>query len=312
MNTTSTSDTGIDAVTGAFSYSGRAISAELVASGRDVRTLTGHPGRAPADSSIDIRPLDFDDPVGLVDSLTGVTTLYNTYWVRFAYGQRDHDQAVINSRTLFQAARRAGVQRIVHVSITHPSVASPFPYFRGKAVVERALAETEVSYAILRPAILFGGDGVLINNIAWLLRHLPVFAVGGRGDYRIRAIHVDDLARLCVQKGAERADSVTDAVGPERPTFIELVTSIRHAVGSRARIVRVPGLTVPALSRLLGIVLHDVLLTGDEYRAMALDLADTDGPATGSTAISAWIEAQGDQLGRHYANELDRHFAAAS
>jgi uncharacterized protein YbjT (DUF2867 family) len=174
-------DTGLDVVTGAFSYSGAAIARALHASGRQVRTVTGHPNRAPDHSSIEARPLDFDDQLGLVESLRGATTLYNTYWVRFARSQVDHDLAVANSRTLFQAARRAGVQRIVHVSITNPSIESPLPYFRGKALVERALAESDVSYAILRPAILFGGDGVLLNNIAWLLRHVPVFAVGGRG-----------------------------------------------------------------------------------------------------------------------------------
>ena len=296
-------------MTGAFSYSGSAIAGELVASGRRVRTMTGHPERAPNGSPIDVRPFDFDDPVALVSALEGTTTLYNTYWVRFAHDLTDHALAVENSRILFRAARDAGVQRIVHVSITHPSVDSPFPYFRGKALVERFLVEGEVPYAILRPAILFGGDGVLLNNIAWLLRRLPVFAVGGRGEYRVRGIHVDDLARLCVEKGAEHGDSVTDAVGPERPTFLELVTSIRDLVGSRARIVRVPGVAVPLLARLLGTVLHDVLLTGDEYRAMAAGLADTDGPATGPTALSDWLSAQRRALGIRYANDLDRHFS---
>lgn len=101
---------------------------------------------------------------------------------------------------------------------------------------------------------------------------------------------------------------ISDAVGPERPTFTELVSSIRDAVGSRSRIVSVPGATVPVLSRPLGIALGDVLLTGDEYRAMAAGLADTEGPATGSTALSQWLAAHNSQLGLHYANELDRHF----
>jgi NADH dehydrogenase len=302
-------DTGLDVVTGAFSYSGRAIARALLDSGRRVRTLTGHPGRAPQSTPIDVRALDFDDQLGLVASLEGVTTLYNTYWVRFAHHRVDHDLAVTNSRSLFQAAKRAGVQRIVHVSITHPSVDSPLPYFRGKALVERALAETDVSYAVVRPAILFGGDGVLLNNIAWLLRHLPLFAVGGRGDYRIRGIHVDDLARLCLSKGAERHDSVTDAVGPERPSFDELVHMIRDVTGSKAGIIHVPGVTVPVLSRLVGLALHDVLLTRDEYVAMAGGLADTDGPATGTTALSAWLADHGTDLGRRYANEIERHFS---
>ncbi len=178
-------DSGLDVVTGAFSYSGAAIAEALMVSGRRVRTVTGHPNRSPNHSPIEACPLDFDDQLGLVESLRGATTLYNTYWVRFAHAQIDHDLAVANSRTLFQAAKRAGVQRIVHVSITNPSIESPLPYFRGKALVERALTESDVSFAILRPAILFGGDGVLLNNIAWLLRLLPVFAVGGQGDYRI-------------------------------------------------------------------------------------------------------------------------------
>lgn len=301
-------DTGLDAVTGAFSYSGKAISTALLESGRRVRTLTGHPSRALEHSPIEIRPQDFDDQIGLVASLEGVTTLYNTYWVRFAHKQIDHDLAVENSRTLFQAAKRAGVQRIVHVSITHPSIDSPLPYFRGKALVERSLAETGISFAVLRPAILFGGDGVLLNNIAWLLRRLPVFAVGGRADYRIRGIHIDDLAQLCVEKGAERFDSVTDAVGPERPTFLELVISIKVAVESHSRIIHLPGSAMPIVSRIVGIGLHDVLLTRDEYRAMADGLADTDGPATGSIALSDWLTDHRSTLGMDYANELERHF----
>lgn len=301
-------DTGSDVVTGAFSYSGGAIARLLIGEGRHVRTVTGHPERAPSDSPIDARPLDFGDGAGMVESLTGATTLYNTYWVRFAHDHTDHDQAARNSRALFDAARLAGIQRIVHVSITHPSVESPFPYFRGKALVEEALAETGIPYAIVRPAILFGGNDVLLNNVAWLLRRLPAFAVGGSGAYRVRGIHVDDLARLCVQQGAERRNSVTDAVGPERPTFLELVKSIRTTVGSRSPILSVPGRAVPLLCRLLGIALHDVLLTGDEYRAMAAGLADTEGPATGATALSTWLADHGDQLGRHYANELHRHF----
>ena len=299
---------GFDVVTGAFSYSGAAIARELRAAGRDVRTLTGHPERSGGDDGVDIRPLDFDDPVGLVESLRGATTLYNTYWVRFPRGPIDHEAAVANSRTLFYAALHAGVQRIVHVSITHPSITSPYPYFRGKAEVERVLAEVGVSYAVLRPAILFGGDGVLLNNIAWLLRHLPVFAVGGQGQYRIRPIHIDDLARLSVTMGAQRTTTVIDAVGPEQPTFLDLVRFMRETVGSHARIVKLPGAVMPVLSAALGLALRDVLLSREEYQAMGAGLADTDGDATGTVSLSAWLAEHADTLGRRYANEIDRHF----
>jgi uncharacterized protein YbjT (DUF2867 family) len=297
-----------DVVTGAFSYSGAAIASELRAAGRRVRTLTGHPGRAPAGTPIEVRPLDFADPAGLAASLRGARTLFNTYWVRFAHGQVSHEMAVAQSRVLFQAAAEAGVPRIVHVSITHPDADSPYPYFRGKAAVEQALRDLRLSHVVLRPAILFGGNGVLINNIAWLLRRLPVFAVGGSGEYRIRPIHVHDLARLAVQAGEGTETEVIDAVGPERPAFVELVQFIKETVGSRSRVVRVPGSLIPPAARLLGLALRDTLLAAEEYQAMADGLADTDGPATGETSLTGWITDHKGALGRTYANELDRHF----
>ena len=301
----------LDVVTGAFSYSGAAIARELRAAGHRVRTLTAHPERAPAGTDMEVRPLDFADPAGLAESLRGTDTLYNTYWVRFARGRVDHDAAVANSRLLFAAAARAGVRRIVHISITNPSLSSPYPYFRGKAQVEQSLADSGVPSAIARPAILFGGDGVLINNIAWLLRRLPVFVIGGRGDYRVRPIHVDDLARLCVRLGGRGDDVLVDAVGPQSLTFRELVDAVRAAVGSRAVVVNVPGPVVLALSRVLGAALRDTLLTRDEYQAMADGLADSAGPATGDTVFTDWVAAHGAELGRDYANEIDRHFGPA-
>jgi len=301
-------DNGLDAVTGAFSYSGHAIADRLLAAGRRVRTLTGHPGRGGDQSGIEVSGLDFDDPAHLAEAFRGVSTFYNTYWVRFAHGSVDHSLAVENSRTLFTAARRAGVRKIVHISILHPSASSPYPYFRGKALVERALAETGLPYAVLRPSVLFDERGVLLNNIAWLLRRLPVFAVGGDGHYRIRPMHVEDLANLALEASMWPDDRIVDAVGPERPTFLELVGQIRDAVGSRSRIVRAPGPLLLVLSRALGAVLHDVLLTPDEYRSMAAGLADSDAPNTGSLALSSWLSTHGERLGLRYANELDLHF----
>jgi hypothetical protein len=160
--------------------------------------------------------------------------------------------------------------------------------------------------AVTRIRAQEGGPACL--NIAWLLRRLPVFAVGGTGGYRIRPVHIDDLARLCLAAGASDQTYTLDAVGPERPAFYELVCFIKEAIGSRPRVVRVPGALIPAAAGVVGWALRDTLLTGDEYRAMADGLADTDGPATGQVAVTRWIAENKDSLGRRYANEIDRHF----
>jgi uncharacterized protein YbjT (DUF2867 family) len=301
----------LDVVTGAFSYSGAVVAAELQARGHRVRTLTGHPDRAPAGTEVEIRPLDFSSTAQLTDSLRGAHTLYNTYWVRFPHGEVTHDLAVRNSAILFDAAVAAGVQRIVHVSIMHASLDSADSYFRGKAQVEQALAETGIPHAIARPSVLFGGSGVLINNIAWLLRHLPVFGIGGGGHYRLRPIHVDDLAALLVRLGQGTDTVIMDAGGPESLPFRELVAVIKQATGSRALVVPVPGTLIPPMAALLNLGLRDTLLTAGEYRAMAAGLADSPEPPAGTIVLTDWIRAHGSELGRHYANELDRHFRAA-
>src|SRR5690606_23152508 len=97
------------------------------------------------------------------------------------------------------------------------------------------LARSSVAAAAVRPALIFGGDSVLLHNLAWLLRRAPVFGIAGDGSYRVRPVHVDDVARLCVAAGGRRDDEVMDAVGPERPTYRELVTGLRDRLGRRTR-----------------------------------------------------------------------------
>ncbi|HEY9175294.1 MAG TPA: NAD(P)H-binding protein, partial [Verrucomicrobiae bacterium] len=214
-------------VTGAFGYSGKYIAQRLLAAGHHVRTLTNSPNRPnPFRTAVEAHPFHFDQPAKLTASLRGAAVLYNTYWVRFNHPGFSHAAAVENTRTLFAAAQAAGVRRVVHVSITNPSEDSPLEYFRGKGQLERALRESGLSHAILRPAVLFGKEDILINNIAWCLRRLPFFGVFGDGQYRLQPIYVDDLAALAVEQGRATENVIVDAIGPETFTYRELVRQL--------------------------------------------------------------------------------------
>ncbi len=299
----------LDIVTGAFGYTGRFITERLLAAGRGVRTLTGHPDRPnPFGDGLEVRPYRFDDVGAMAASMEGASTLFNTYWVRFPRNGLGFEQAVANSAVLFEAAAKAGVGRIVHVSITHPSVDSPFGYFRGKALVEDALADAGVPHAVVRPTVIFGRGDVLVNNIAWLLRRFPAFPIAGDGSYQVRPVHVADVARLCVDAAAADDEVVVDAVGPETFTFAELVRAIAGAVGSCARLVTLPAAAVPPLARVLGLAVRDVLLTPEELGGLMAGLVTTDGPPTGHVALTEWLAAYGSTLGTRYANELQRHY----
>ena len=162
-------------VTGAFSYTGRYVTRRLLDEDVRVRTLTRSPdAEDPFGDRVEVAPLDFSDPDGLRRSLQGAGVFYNTYWVRYAHGRITVDLAVENTRTLFEAAKRAGVGRIVHFSVTNPSSESGLPYFRGKAQVEDMLKGLGVPYAIIRPTLVFGVGDLLLNNMAWALRRFPV------------------------------------------------------------------------------------------------------------------------------------------
>jgi NADH dehydrogenase len=300
-----------DLVTGAFSYSGSRIAELLLESGRAVKTLSSHLDRQhPLQGRVQASPYRFDDPCALAQSLEGVTTLYNTYWVRFERGRTTFAAAVANSRALFEAARRAGVARIVHLSIAHPSLDSPLPYYRGKALVEEALTAGNVPYAIVRPTLIFGGGrDVLVNNIAWILRHAPIFVVPGDGRYLVQPIHVDDLARICLGAARGVTNVVMDAAGPETMPFEELVRRVGHAVGRRPPILHVSPAAMAALGRAFGLLVRDVVLTADEIRGLTAGLLVSHQPALGQISFIEWLHENGSTLGSAYANELDRHFS---
>ena len=300
----------IHAVTGAFGFSGRYIAQRLLNAGYGVVTLTNSLHRPnPFGDKIKVYPLAFDRPDQLVKALQGITVLYNTYYVRFNY--RGHvtftyAAAVENTAKLFGAAKKAGVKRIVHISITNPSENSKFEYFRCKARIERLLIDSGLSYSILRPAVLFGEEGILINNIAWLLRRFPVFGVFGDGNYRLQPIHVDDLAMLAVEQGKLDQDTVIDAIGPETFTYRGLVEEIGRIIGKPRPIISIPPLTGFLAGYLLGKIVHDKLIIRDEIDGLMAELLYVDSPPAGKTKLTDWARKNSATLGVDYASELAR------
>jgi NADH dehydrogenase len=298
---------GIHAVTGAFGYSGKYIAERLLAEGKTVITLTNSFHREnPFGDRLQAVPFHFDKPEKLTDSLRGVSILYNTYWVRFNHKNFTHADAVRNTMTLFEAAKNAGVERVVHVSITNPSEDSPLEYFSGKARLERALVESGLSHAILRPTVLFGKEDILVNNIAWTLRRLPVFGVFGDGQYKLQPIYVDDLAEIAVEQGKGRTNSVIEAIGPETFTYRELASSVGEIIGKKRPIVSVPPSLGYAVGWVISKLVGDVMITREEIAGLMTNLLYVDAPPAGWTKLTDWARERASRLGMHYTSELAR------
>lgn len=277
--------------------------------GKRVRTLTGHPDRQnPFASQVAAFPFNFDRPSDLADSLRGVVTLYNTYWIRFSYGQLTFDRAVENTKVLIKAAEEAGVQRFVHLSITSASPDSSLPYFRGKGLVEKAITESRLSYAIIRPTVIFGAESILINNIAWLLKRFPIFIIPGSGDYRLQPVFVEDVAEIAVSAAHKDDNMVIDAVGPEIYTFDELVRLLADKTHSKAWLIHIRPQLALFFSRLVGYVVKDVVLTRDEVEGLLAGLLVSEEPVTGKTLLSDWLEENTGIVGSQYLSELKQHY----
>jgi NADH dehydrogenase len=300
-------------ITGAFSYTGKYCVRLLLQRGYKVRTLTFHPRRAhDFGQNVEVSPYNFEHPEQLQRSMEGASTLINTYWVRFPQGKSTFESAVRNTRTLIDAATRAGIKRIVHVSIANPSMTSPLGYYRGKAQLEQAVINSGLSYSILRPTVIFGREDILINNVAWFVRRFPVFGIPGDGRYRVRPIYVEDMAGLMANAVEGRKNEIVDAVGPETFAFAELVGAIAKQLGKSTRLVHMPAPLAYAATRLTGWVVEDVILTWEEYRGLMDDLLAPDGPSTGETNLSLWLAENKEDVGSTYASEVARHFKQVS
>ena len=296
-------------VTGAFSYTGKYVTQRLIEQGVRVRTLTRHPDQPNSfGDSVEADHLQFSDPDGLCRSMQGAGIFYNTYWMRYEHGRITFDRVVENTKTLFNAAKRAGVERIVHFSVTNPSPESELSYFRGKWQVEEALKNLGIPYAIIRPTLVFGVGDLLLNNMAWALRRFPFFPVYGSGDYTVQPVYVGDLATQAVEAGSRSGSAVADAAGPDTFTFKGLLRLLATSIGVRRWLIHTPPSTGLVLTRLVGLLMRDVALTRDEVDGLMAGLLTSDAPPTGTTRLSDWLKDNANDLGRRYISEMARNY----
>jgi len=299
----------MDVVTGSFGYIGKHITRELLDRGREVKTITTHPDKPnPFASKVEASSYDFDNPDRLVETLRGCEVLFNTYWVRFNFRGWSFDKALENTKTLFRCAEKAGIRRIVHISVTNPSESDVLPYYKGKALQEAALKESGVGFSIVRPTLVFGDEDILVNNIAWTIRTFPFVPVFGSGKYRVQPVFVEDLAKIAVD-ASESEESVTlDAVGPESFSYEELLRLIAGELNRNVLFVHMWASLGIFLGKIISLFVKDVVLTKDELRGLMDGKLTSGQQPNGKTLFSEWLRKNRDTVGSEYTSELRRHF----
>jgi uncharacterized protein YbjT (DUF2867 family) len=299
----------MDVVTGAFGYIGKYITRELLERGHAVKTITTHPDKPdPFSGMVEAASYHFEDPEALTRYLEGCETLYNTYWVRFNYHQWSFDRALENTKTLFQCAKNAGVRKIVHISVTNPSEDDDLPYYKGKALQEKALRELGVAYTIVRPTLVFGKEDILVNNIAWTIRKFPIVPIFGSGRYKVQPVFVEDLAKLAVEASGSEGSATMDAIGPETYPYEAFVKLIARELNRNVAFVHTSPSAGILLGKLIGLLVKDVILTKDELRGLMLNKLTSNQVPNGKTLFSVWLRDNRLSIGSGYTSELKRHF----
>ncbi|MBI5776274.1 MAG: NAD(P)H-binding protein [Nitrospirae bacterium] len=304
------SNSELNVVTGGLSYIGKFITQRLVSQGKQVLILTNHLQRDnPFGNQVMVAPYDFDRHDTLVGRLKGASTLYNTYWVRFDHGIVSFEKAIANTERLIKAAEVAGIKKFVHISVSNPSQDASFPYYRGKAVLEKLIAQSRLSYAIIRPTLVYGGEQeILVNNIAWLLRRFPIFAVPSDKAYRLQPIHVDEVVGLAIHAADSLHNQTVDAAGPDIMTFEEMVRLIAQKIGSWSMLFHASPELSLVLLKIVDLLVNDIVLTRDEIGALGEERLVSKQPPIGKMRLAQWLDQNANQLGRRYASEMVRHF----
>ncbi len=297
-------------ITGASGYIGGAI-AERMHVEAELRSLTSHPGKNRFGDRVRLFPYAFDRPAQMADAFRGADVFVNTYYVRFNYGTVTFERAVDATRDLISLAHEAGVRKLVHVSVSNAREGSELPYYHNKGRIERLVRESGLDYTILQPAIVVGRGDILVNNIAYFLRRLPVFAMFGKGECRVQPMTLSAFADVAVEAiDGGHSNTTLPVAGPRDWTFIDMVQAIRTAVRSRALIVRAPSVVALVGLKAAGLLLGDVVLTNDEIKGLTREYLWAEQPLRRGEDFAQWLHqpAVASDLGQHYASELARHF----
>ena len=133
---------------------------------------------------------------------------------------------VIAAERLANEARKAGVERLVHVSGIGADAQSPSPYIRARGRGEQAVRAIFGGATVIRPAVLFGLDDTFLNTLIKLMRRLPIYPMFGRGETRLQA--AQDNSTFSERETLPGAGAVRCLAGPGLDRR-DAARSTRHA-----------------------------------------------------------------------------------
>jgi NADH dehydrogenase len=235
-------------VFGGTGFLGHRVVRHLRANQFSVRIASRHPERSRQlfdynDPRLQSVEVDLRDQSSIADALDGAYGAVNAISLYVEHGQETfHSVHVESAQRLAAQAKRAGVERLAHVSGIGSDAASPSLYIRKRGEGELAVRAVFSEATLVRPAVMFGPDDAFLITILKLLRQLPIYPMFGRGLTRLQPAYVEDVAEA-ITRALQRTE--TNAItyecgGPRIYTYEEFLRAVAHEAGVRPILVPVP------------------------------------------------------------------------
>jgi len=256
-------------VTGGTGFVGKHLCQRMRADGLSVRTIARDPDKARAlkDLGVEVVKGDISDKTSLEQAAAGIERVVHLVGIiQETPGATFQSVHVDGTRSLLEAAKKAGVRHVVYQSAlgTRPNAKSS--YHRTKWEAEELVRRSAIPYTILRPSLIYGPGDLFTTRLAEMIRHSPVLPIIGSGKSRVQPIFIDDVVS-CILKTVTSdccLNEIYEIGGPAQLTYEEVTRAIADALSLKRPALHMPLLFMRPLARVLEAVLPRPPVTTDQ------------------------------------------------
>src|SRR5687768_12101539 len=227
------------AITGATGFVGSHLTTRLTSEGHEVVQIARR-SRGTDDAIVQSR---LDDVDQLATAFAGCKAVAHCAGINREIGDQTYQRVhVEGTRIVVQAAKKAGVEKIVFMSLLRARPQCDSPYHESKWQAEEIARNSGLDYTIIKAGVVYGRGDHMLDHLSHALYTFPVFGLVGLEEKSVRPLAVEDLVH--VMRAAlvdRRMKKQTNAlVGPEEIHLSEAVRRVAEVIGKQPLMIRMP------------------------------------------------------------------------